>query len=241
MAAAILDAAPAGSRTARHGLTPMRIYQLVPDAVKDHIRMLLARHKYPGRNIGTPNISQDVVLGDHCSLSRMVELGPGVTVGDCSYINSGTIIASGRIGRFCSIGSYCQIGMADHPVEFLSTSPLLYGPRNVFGDGSHWEHYGEPPEVGSDVWIGAQVFVRQGVTVGHGAVIGAGSIVVKDIPPYAIAAGVPARVLRYRFSPATVERLLEQRWWDLPVSALRAFREDFLTSPELAPLEATHA
>ena len=227
----------------------MHLYKLVPDAVKDYIRILQIRRKYPGRNIGTPYISPDAVLGDGCSLSRLVELGPGVTIGDWSYINSGTIVASGRIGRFCSIGSYSQIGMADHPIEFLSTSPLLYGPRNVFGDGSHWEHYGAPPEVGSDVWIGAQVFVRQGVTVGHGAVIGAGSIVVKDIPPYAIAAGAPARVLRYRFSPATVERLLDQRWWNLPVSELRAFREGFLASPEPvplqapepAPLEATHA
>jgi virginiamycin A acetyltransferase len=223
----------------------MRICQLIPEAVKDYIRIMLARRKYPGRNIGTPYISPDVALGDSCSLSRLGELSTGVTIGDWSYINSGTIIASGRIGRFCSIGSYCQIGMADHPIKFLSTSPLLYGPRNVFGDGSHWEHYGEPPEVGSDVWIGAQVFIRQGVTVGHGAVIGAGSIVVKDIPPYAIAAGVPARVLRYRFSPAAVERLLQQSWWDLPVSELRKFREKFLASPEPAlepaPIEASHA
>lgn len=72
--------------------------------------------------------------------------------------------------------------------------------------------------VGSDLWIGAQVIIRQGVSVGHGAIIGAGSIVVKDIPPYAIAAAVPARILRYRFSPATIEHLLAQRWWDLPVS-----------------------
>jgi len=219
----------------------MHIFELIPDALKDYIRILLARRKYPGRNIGTPYISPDVVLGDGCSLSRFVELGPGVTIGDWTYINSGTIIASGHIGRFCSIGSYSQIGMADHPIEFLSTSPLLYGPRNVFGDGSHWEHYGESSQVGSDVWIGANVFIRQGVTVGHGAVIGAGSVVVKDLPPYAIVAGVPARVLRYRFSPAKVERLLEQRWWDLPVSALRAFRKDFVESPEPAPLEATHA
>jgi carbonic anhydrase/acetyltransferase-like protein (isoleucine patch superfamily) len=101
--------------------------------------------------------------------------------------------------------------------------------------------------------MGANVFIRQGVTVGHGAVIGAGAVVVKDLPPYAIAAGVPARVLRYRFSPAMVERLLEKRWWELPVSALRAFREDFLTSlepeppsepqpaREPVPLEVTHA
>jgi virginiamycin A acetyltransferase len=214
----------------------MRLYSFVPDAVKDYLRILAARHKYPGRNIGTPFIAPDVILGERCSLSRCVELGPGVIVGDYSYLNSGTIVASGRIGRFCSIGSNCQIGMADHPIEFLSTSPLLYGPVNVFGDGSHWEHYGEPPEIGSDVWIGAQAFIRQGVTVGHGAVIGAAAVVLKDVPPYAIAVGVPARVMRYRFSPATVERLLESRWWELPVSALRASRKDFLTPLETGSL-----
>jgi len=162
----------------------------------------------------------------------MVQLGPGVKIGDWSYINSGTIVASGIIGRFCSIGSCCQIGMADHPTQFLSTSPKLYGPLNVFGDGPHWEHYAAPPEIGSDVWVGAQVFIRQGVTVGHGAILGAGAVVTRDIPPYAIAAGVPARVLRYRFSPHTIERLLKQRWWEMPVSELRSFREDFLTSVE---------
>jgi acetyltransferase-like isoleucine patch superfamily enzyme len=216
----------------------MRFFELVPEAVKDYIRIVSARRRYPGCNIGTPYLSPDVVLGDGCSLSRNVELGPGVRIGDCSYLNSGTIVASGRVGRFCSIGSNCQIGMADHPLEFLSTSPLLYGPRNVFGDGSHWEHYGAAPEIGCDVWIGARVFIGQGVTVGHGAVIGAGAVVVKDIPPYAIAAGVPARVLRYRFSPATVEQLLYKRWWELPVSDLHALRAEFLTPLER---EAVHA
>jgi len=216
----------------------MRFFELVPEAVKDYIRITAARHRYPRCNIGTPYISSDVVLGDGCSLSRNVELGPGVRIGDYSYLNSGTIVASGRLGRFCSIGSNCQIGMADHPLDFLSTSPLLYGPRNVFGDGSHWEHYGEAPEIGCDVWMGAQVFIRQGVTVGHGAVIGAGAVVVKDIPPYAIAAGVPARVLRYRFSPVTVERLLDRRWWELPVSDLHTLRAEFLAPIEQVPVHA---
>jgi virginiamycin A acetyltransferase len=216
----------------------MRLHQMAPDALKDYIRLLLSRRRYPSCNIGTPYISRDVVLGEGCSLSRMVELGPGVKIGDGSYVNSGTIIASGRVGRFCSIGSNCQIGMADHPLEFLSTSPRLYGPRNIFGDGSHWEHYGEAPQVGSDVWIGAQVFIRQGVMVGHGAVLGAGAVVTRDIPPYAIAAGVPARVLRYRFSAATVERLLDSHWWDMPVSALRDLRADFLTPVEGAAVHA---
>ena len=210
----------------------MRIYRLIPDAVKDYIRILAAQRRYPGRNIGSPHIQPDVILGEGCSVSWMVQLGSGVKIGDWSYINSGTIVASGTIGRFCSIGSYCQIGMADHPTQFLSTSPRLYGPHNLFGDESHWEHYAAPPEIGSDVWVGAQVFIRQGVTVGHGAILGAGAVVIKDIPPYAIAIGVPARVLRYRFSPRTIERLLQKRWWEMPVSELRAFREEFLTSVE---------
>ena len=220
----------------------MHIYQLIPDAVKDYLRMLMARRRYPGRNIGTPHISADVILGDRCSLARLVELGPGVTIGDWSYINSGTIIASGSVGRFCSVGSFCQIGMANHPTECLSTSPMLYGPRNIFGDGgSGWDHYAQTTEVGSDVWIGGHAFVRQGVTVGHGAVIGAGAVVVKDVPPYAIAVGVPARIIRYRFSPPTVKRLLESRWWEMTVSELRNFREHFLTPAERAPLAFSHA
>jgi acetyltransferase-like isoleucine patch superfamily enzyme len=206
----------------------MWIYRFVPDWAKNYIRIALARRKYPSCNIGTPYIGSNVTLGRGCLLARNVELAPGVELGDWSYVNSGTIIASGRIGRFCSIGSNCQLGMADHPLDFLSTSPLLYGPRNIFGDGAHWEHYGQPPEIGSDVWIGAQVFIRQGVRVGHGAVIGAGAVVVKDVPPYAIVVGVPGRVVRYRFPAPVVERFLESRWWDLPDSQLKNLRKSFV-------------
>jgi acetyltransferase-like isoleucine patch superfamily enzyme len=218
----------------------MWIYRFIPEWIKDHLRIAAARYKFPRCHIATPYIAGNVTLGQGCSLSRGVELGPGVTLGDWSYVNSGTLIASGRIGRFCSVGSLCQIGMPNHPMDFLSTSPKLYGPANVFDDGQQWDHYAEPPEIGSDVWIGAHAFVRQGVRVGSGAVIAAGAVVVKDVPAFAVVAGVPARVMRYRFSSQTIGRILENPWWDMPVTSLRSFREAFVTpvEPPAARLES---
>jgi hypothetical protein len=77
------------------------------------------------------------------------------------------------------------------------------------------------PHIGNDVWIGGGVIVLQGTTIGDGAVIAAGAVVTRDVAPYAVVAGVPARVLKYRFSPEQVEYLLRLRWWDLPPAQLR--------------------
>jgi len=138
----------------------MRFFELVPEAVKDYIRIVSARRRYPGCNIGTPYLSPDVVLGDGCSLSRNVELGPGVRIGDCSYLNSGTIVASGRSRALSArLAQTARSGWPTTLWNFSRRRHCLYGPRNVFGDGSHWEHYGAAPEIGCDVWIGARVFI----------------------------------------------------------------------------------
>jgi acetyltransferase-like isoleucine patch superfamily enzyme len=206
----------------------MRLADLLPPSVERALRLLRLRIRFPGRTIHSPLIASSATLGRGCRVNAGVQLGPGVAVGDFTYVNDGTVIGSGTVGRFCSIGYACGIGMHEHPLGFLSTSPHLYGEQNLFGAEATWDDFPNPPTIGSDVWIGSNVTILQGVTVGHGAVIAAGAVVTKDVPPYAIAVGVPARVVRQRFPPDVVRELLELRWWDLPLERLRALRGVFL-------------
>ena len=117
-----------------------------------------------------------------------------------------------RIGSFCSIGPEVLFVSAEHRMDTASTYPFRIA-NGKLGQGA--ETLGKGPiTVGHDVWVGARCIVLSGVTIGNGAVIGAGSIVTRDIPPYAVAAGNPARVIRYRFTPDVIERLQSLTWWD---------------------------
>ena len=120
------------------------------------------------------------------------------------------------IGSFCSIAQNVMIGPSEHPLNYLSSSPCFY--TSMFGWRNRKCNYkiiADPCHIGNDVWIGHGVFIKAGVNVGDGAVIAAGAVVVKDIPPYAIVGGVPAKVIRYRFSEEQIKALLELKWWDL--------------------------
>jgi len=191
-----------------------RTREFVPEGIKNYVRLMACKLSHPDSYIGSPLVGRRVRMGRGCSVSRGAEVSDGVQLGDFSYVNCGAIVASGEFGRFCSVGPYAVIGMPNHPTDFLSTSPRLYGRKNVFGAPSQWTDISHPPQIGSDVWIGAFAFVRQGVRIGHGAIVGAGAVVTHDVPPYAIVAGVPARLIRSRFSPPIVAELLETRWWE---------------------------
>ena len=166
-------------------------------------------------------------LGVGCLIARDVEIGSRAAIGDYSYVNAGSIVASGAIGKFCSIGYYSQIGLPEHPTTYISTSPRTYGAMNMFGSAAFWNDYPAPPIIENDVWIGSQVLVLQHVHIGTGAVVAGGAVVTGDVPPYTIVAGVPAKPIRQRFDDAVVEQLLRWRWWDLPIDELRRFQELF--------------
>jgi virginiamycin A acetyltransferase len=199
----------------------------VPGCIKDYLRILAAKLRHPGCFIDSPWVGKGVVLGRGCLVHRGAELANAVRMDEYSYVNCGAIVASGRIGRFCSIGPYAIIGMPDHPTNYPATSPMLYGSRNIFGRPCSWNDFPSPPVIGSDVWIGAHAFVKQGVRIGHGAIVGASAVVTRDVPPYAIVAGVPARVIRYRFAPEIVEELLRSCWWELDTRALESRAAEF--------------
>lgn len=193
----------------------MKIRYWIPPGLLDYLKLLRSKAKHRDCSINTPWIHPNTTLGANCMVGRNVEIGPRVRIGDYSYVNAGTVIASGDIGSFVSIGYNCQIGMPEHPTRFLSTSPRVYGRRNVFGIPEAWEDYPSPPVIGADVWVGSNAVILQGVEIGTGAVVAAGAVVTKNVAPFAIVGGVPARQIKYRFSPSQISAANQLRWWEM--------------------------
>ncbi len=174
----------------------------------------------------------------HCRIDKTARLSSGcalarVEMGRYTYAGSDTNITDARIGSFCSIGDSCRIGGGLHPMTTVSTSPVFLQGRNIMGRNFAQIPY-EPSRtvtIGHDVWIGDQVFIKAGVTIGDGAVIGAHAVVVRDVAPYTVVAGVPAKEIRKRFDQKTVDRLLALKWWDWPEADLKRYGASF-SSPE---------
>lgn len=139
------------------------------------------------------------------------------TIGDYSYVSLNSYISHTTIGKFCSIGPNLVCGWGIHPLNGISTAPMFYSSMKQNGmtlSNKNKIEERKPIVIGNDVFIGANVTILDGVTIGDGAVIGAGAVVSKDIPPYAVAVGVPIRILRYRFSPEQLSVLNKIKWWD---------------------------
>jgi acetyltransferase-like isoleucine patch superfamily enzyme len=205
----------------------MNPLELVPDSLVLYIRKIHAKLRYPKAMIRSGMICRGARIGVGCRIHVGVGIGPAVSIGDYSYVNRGSVIGSGTIGKFCSIAYYCQIGLYEHPLSFLSTSPHTYGEQNFFGVPRPWNEFQHPPSIGNDVWIGSGAQVLQGLSIGDGAVVAAGAVVTKDVPPYAVVGGVPARIIRYRFDVARRKELLRLKWWDTPVTDMKRLMEMF--------------
>jgi Acetyltransferase (isoleucine patch superfamily) len=154
------------------------------------------------------------------------------TIGNYTYISTGTLIESADIGKFCSIGPNTVIGYGNHPVNFMSTSPVFYHTGIIFGKTFAVEEAFETfkrVSIGNDVWIGANVYIKNGISLGDGCIIAAGAVVVKDVAPYAIVGGVPAKLIRYRFTEDIIKKLLKIKWWDWPDKVLEEKQHYFVT------------
>lgn len=153
-----------------------------------------------------------------------------VGVGDYSVVSYNVHAANVTIGKFCSIGPNFCCGLGLHPSNGISSSAMFYSTSRLNGMTlSKDDKYVEKKYtiIGNDVYIGANVFVLDGVHISDGAVIGAGAVVTKDIPPYAVAVGVPAKVVKYRFDERTVKALLEKQWWNGSEEDLRKVERNF--------------
>lgn len=164
-------------------------------------------------------------------IGKYTDIGPGWTIieselGDYSYL-AGTdgVVSYTKIGKFCSIASHVAINPGNHPMERVTQHHCTYR-RRRYGfaptdDDSvfEWRRSGRC-EIGHDVWIGTGAKIMAGVTVGTGAVLAAGSVVTRDVAPYEVVAGVPAKVIRMRFQPDISERLLRIAWWNWDREAL---------------------
>lgn len=181
------------------------------------------------------------------SFEGMSKVGSGtclqdVSVGYGTYFGANTTVDNAEFGRYCSIGSNVSFISGKHPTSlFVSTSPCFFSLQKQNGmtyvkkqefeeysyiDGSHkWM-------IGNDVWIANNVLVVEGVRIADGAIIGAGALVTKDIPPYAIAVGVPARVIKYRFTFDQIDALLKIKWWDKGLDWLAEHSKYFINIEE---------
>lgn len=172
-------------------------------------------------------IERDAVVYGECSFEGNNKISPGAHVtssrlGYASYIGKNSIINRAIIGRFCSIGDDVKLVSATHPIEgFASTHPAFYSTATISSFVNEDKYHdlikdeeGKSLRIGNDVWVGNNVLIKAGITIGDGAVIAMGAVVTKDVPDYAIVGGVPAQIIRYRYSDEIRCKLIDLKWWN---------------------------
>lgn len=173
----------------------------------------------------------DVRFGHYTEIGKGSRLSH-CEIGDNSYCDRYADIANARIGKFSNIASFVRIGASDHPLETASCHHFLYRSSDYWADAAPDEAFfmqrlSRRAVIGHDTWIGHGGVVKPDVTLGDGAVVAAGAVVTRDVAPYTIVAGIPARVLRARQPPEIAERLIALAWWDWDHARLGAALGDF--------------
>ena len=155
-------------------------------------------------------------------------------IGKYSYVSNFSSVIDCEVGNYCSIASYCIIGGMSHPLDWVSTSPVMYRGRNCLKTNFTDLYYNESKHtvIENDVWIGSNCHIKAGVHLSTGCVIGMGSVLTKDVGPYEIWAGNPAKLIRKRFDDDTIARLLKTEWWDWPEERIQRY-SNCINNPEV--------
>ena len=191
-----------------------------------------------GKNVG---FSKNSTFGKFNYLSNNVSFIDS-KIGDYSYIGHNSFVQNTTIGKFSCIGPGVKIGLGEHPVkDFVSVHPIFYSKAKQVGlsftNEKHFDEY-MPVVIGNDVWVGANAIIRGGVTLGNGCIIGAGAVVTKDVPDFAIYGGVPAKLIRMRFTQEEIVKLQKMEWWNCNTEKLKTVGHLMLNIQNVSLLEA---
>lgn len=175
-------------------------------------------------------LSKKCILGRNTTFYGKNYIGSSTSVRDSiigygSYVGCNSVLENVSIGKFCSIANNVVIIRGTHPINYISTHPAFYSKKNSvnlnYNVNSNFNEYKYLDEsnkicckIGNDVWIGHGASIMEGLTIGDGAIIAAGAVVTKDVLPYEIVAGVPAKCIKKRFSEEKIDFLLNLKWWD---------------------------
>ena len=169
-------------------------------------------------------------VGRHNSY-RGCRINEAAVVGSYNYFGPGCLVNYADIGNYCSFAPNSIIAPAEHSLNYATTCLRISRKTMNFDEAAR------RTQIGSDVWCGANTVIRQGLTIGNGAVIAAGAVVCRDVPPYAVVGGVPARVIRYRFPEDEIAVLEQSRWYEHEIAEAEQILNDLYRSGKLTQKE----
>lgn len=193
--------------------------------------------------LGRLRLSNACLFERPCRLTGDVDFKSAISFGAFSSVDGVAqtgVIRNVSVGRYVSIGRHVEIGLTDHPTTWLSSTARQYNAHYLGWErctgksvATRGHEISRPVFIGNDVWIGDRAIVMGGVKIGDGAVVAAGAVVTKDVPPYAIVGGVPARVIKFRFDDATIRALQDLAWWRYDIADFGA--ADWANVPAAMP------